>query len=155
MICSSTLLPRPNILDPLVAQLATTEALRRGETTIHYSPLTGEWTEGDSAGLRERRIAEIEGREEVELNERRRDDDDRILDLDQKIREAQADLESHAEQLREIGGLEETSRQVRHRAQLQGKITAARLKIAGYNEHKHQIQARIDHDLDLTRTKYV
>lgn len=150
----SALLPAPNMLDPLIEQLALEEAARRSETKIAYSPIIDEWNEDDPTRLIEKAYAEIDQRESVEVNDRRRDDDDRILDLDQKISELQADLESHAEELREIDGLEETSRQVRHRARLQSGITSARLRISAYEKRKLQVQARIDHDVDLIRTKY-
>ena len=150
----SALLPAPNMLDPLIEQMAVEEALRRAESTIAYSPIIDEWNEDDPARLSERVYAEIDHRESIEVNDRRREDDDRILDLDQKISELEADSESHAEELREIGGLEETSRQIRHRAQLQGKITSARLRISGYEKQKWKIQARIDRDIELIRSKY-
>jgi hypothetical protein len=151
----SALLPAPDMLDPLIEQLAVEEALHRAETKIAYSPIINEWNEDEPTTLTEKAYAEIEDRESVEVNDRRREDEDRILDLDQKISELEADSESYAEELREIDGLEETSRQIRHRAQLQGKITSARLRISGYEKQKSKIQARIDRDVDLIRTKYL
>lgn len=150
----STLLSRPNMQDPLIEGLARAEALRRGQVTIHYSPILGEWVEGDPARLIERANAEIDAGEQAEINKRRREDHDRLLDLDQKITELEADIESHTEELNAIDGLEETSRQVRHRAALQGKVTAARHRLAGHKKQKEEIETEIYRDVQQIEKKF-
>lgn len=150
----STLLDQPDMLDPFVERLVWKEALQRGQTTIHYAPIIDEWIEGDPCSLRQRAIVEIEEREQTETNERRRDYDKRIFDLESDITKAEAVIDSTTEKLQSIDGLEESPRQTRHRAELQGKLTEANHLLEGFRRQRYEILKRIDREIEPITRKY-
>jgi len=144
----------PDVSSPLVRSLILTEASKRGTGKILYSEIVEDWTQDDFELFTEKVLSRIEESEESELNERKDRDENRLLDLEQRIVETEADLKAYTGEFDETSGLPETPKQRRHRASLGAKASAAEHRLSGYRLQRSKITEKLSHDLDSIRNKY-